>query len=98
MANAKEIIGDNFVSALKYEDLKTGEIKEIKTDGVFAAIGYEPNTDLVKNLVEINEEGKIIVDCKTQKLLTKAFGPPATPPMFYITKSTSPSATPSKRR
>ena len=67
MANAKEITGDNFVSALKYEDRKTGEIKEIKTDGVFAAIGYEPNTDLVKNLVEINEEGKIIVDCKTQK-------------------------------
>ena len=67
MANAKEITGDNFVSTLKYENRKTGEIKEIKTDGVFAAIGYEPNTDLVKNLVEINEEGKIIVDCKTQK-------------------------------
>lgn len=67
MANAKEIIGDNFVSAFKYEDRKTGEIKEIKTDGVFAAIGYEPNTDLIKNLVEINEKGKIVVDCKTQK-------------------------------
>ncbi|MDP3015156.1 MAG: FAD-dependent oxidoreductase [bacterium] len=67
MVNAKEIIGDNFVSALKYEDLKTGEIKEIKTDGVFAAIGYESNTDLVKNLTEINKEGKIIVNCKTQK-------------------------------
>lgn len=67
MANAKEIIGGNFVSALKYEDRKTGEIKEIKTDGVFAAIGYEPNTDLIKNLVKIDEQGKIAVDCKTQK-------------------------------
>ena len=67
MANAKEITGDNFVSTLKYENRKTGEIKEIKTDGVFAAIGYEPNTDLVKNLAKINEKGKIVVDCKTQK-------------------------------
>lgn len=67
MANAKEIIGKKFVDALKYEDRKTGEIKEIKTDGVFAAIGYEPNTDLVKNLTKTDEKRKIIVDCKTQK-------------------------------
>lgn len=67
MANAKEITGEKFVGALKYEDRKTGEIKEIKTDGVFAAIGYEPNTDLVKNLTKTDEKGKIIVDCKTQK-------------------------------
>lgn len=67
MVSVKEIIGDNFVSALKYEDRKTGEIKEIKTDGVFATIGHEPNTDLIKNLVKINEQGEIVVDCKTQK-------------------------------
>lgn len=66
-ADTKEIIGDNFVEGLKYEDRKTNEIKEIKLDGVFVAIGREPNIDLIKNLVEIDKDRKIIVDCKTQK-------------------------------
>mgnify|MGYP001577007539 CR=1 FL=1 len=67
MANIKEIIGDKFVNAIKYEDKKTGEIKEIKLNGVFVEIGYEPNTYLVKNLVQTDEKEKIIVNCKTQK-------------------------------
>lgn len=67
MANVKEVIGDKFVNAIKYEDKKTGDIKEIKLDGVFAEIGYEPNTYLIKNLVQTDEKEKIIVDCKTQK-------------------------------
>lgn len=67
MAEVEEIFGDKFVSGLKYKYLKTGELKEIKTEGIFVAIGYNPNSDLFKNLVELDRHGAITVDHKTQK-------------------------------
>jgi len=70
MAKTLEIIGgskNGFVSAIKYEDRQSKEIKEIKTDGVFVAIGYTPNSGIIKDLVKTNEWGKIIIDHQTQK-------------------------------
>ena len=70
MAKTLEIIGgseNGFVSAIKYKDRQNKEIKEIKTDGVFMAIGYAPNSGIVKDLVKMNEWGKIIIDHQTQK-------------------------------
>ena len=70
MAKTLEIIGgseNGFVSAIKYKDRQNKEIKEIKTDGVFVAIGYAPNSGIVKDLVKMNEWGKIIIDHQTQK-------------------------------
>lgn len=67
MAAVKEILGEKFVSGLKYEDRKTGEIKEIKLNGVFISIGYRPNSDLVKDLVKLNEKGEIVVNHQTQQ-------------------------------
>ena len=67
MAITKEIVGETFVSTVKYEDRKSGEIKELKTDGVFVAIGYAPNSAIAKDLVDMNEKRKIITNCKTQQ-------------------------------
>ncbi len=67
MAAVKEILGEDFVSRLKYLDRKTNKINEIKLGGVFVSIGYEPNSGLVKDLVELNKYKQIIVDHKTQK-------------------------------
>ncbi|MDP2855952.1 MAG: FAD-dependent oxidoreductase [bacterium] len=57
-----EIIGDLMVEKLKYQNSKTGEIKELAVNGVFVEIGMKPNTDLVKDLVKTNEQGEIIVE------------------------------------
>ncbi len=67
MAKISEIIGDKFVSNIKYEDRNNGEIKELKVGGVFVVIGYQPNSLLIKDIVEFNQQGKIIVNCKTQQ-------------------------------
>lgn len=67
MAKAVEVFGETLVSGIKYEDRRSGEIKEIKTDGIFVSIGYQSNSGLVKDLVEINEAGKIVVNSKTQE-------------------------------
>ncbi|MGI8775102.1 MAG: thioredoxin-disulfide reductase [Actinomycetota bacterium] len=41
-----EIQGDGKVERAQIENLKTGETKEVRTDGVFVAIGHDPNTKL----------------------------------------------------
>ena len=67
--NAKtlEILGDKFVSRLQYEDINSKKIKELKLDGVFVEIGSVPNADFVKDLVQVNQYGEIIIDHKTQR-------------------------------
>ena len=72
LAQTIEITGENFVSGLKYKDRQTNEIKELKIDGVFVEIGLAPNSFLVKDLVNLNNFGEIIVDPKTQQ--TSLFG------------------------
>jgi len=61
-AEVKEILGDDFVSGLKYMDKTSGEEKAISLQGVFVEIGAAPNSYIVKNLVNLNEQGEIIVN------------------------------------
>jgi alkyl hydroperoxide reductase subunit F len=56
--------GDKGVTALRYQDRKTEEIKEVSLDGVFVQIGLVPNSALVKDLVETNRYGEIVVDAR----------------------------------
>ncbi len=67
MAEVSEISGGDFVSGLKYKDRRSGEAKEINLDGVFVAIGYQPNSDILKGLAEINPGGQIVVNHHTQQ-------------------------------
>lgn len=62
-----EVIGDAFVTGIKYKDLATNEEKELATGGIFVEIGMIPNTDMVKDLVERNERNMIKVDPYTQR-------------------------------
>lgn len=57
-----EILGDAFVSGMKYKDTISGEEKEISAEGVFVEIGTVPNSEMVKDLVELDEKGEIKID------------------------------------
>lgn len=65
-AKALEVVGDKFVTSLKYEDLETNQLKEIKLDGIFVEIGSVPNIEFVKDLVITNKASEITIDHKTQ--------------------------------
>jgi alkyl hydroperoxide reductase subunit F len=65
-AVAQEIEGKDFVTGLKYRDVKTGEEKELPLDGVFVEIGLTPNSDFVKDFVERDAYGSVKVDARTQ--------------------------------
>lgn len=58
-----EIKGENSVTGVIAESLKTKEVKEIKAEGVFIEIGLLPNSEFVKDVVKLNNFGEIIVDC-----------------------------------
>ena len=62
-----EVKGDKFVEGVIYKDSKTGEQKELKVAGIFVEVGQIPNTDFVKNLVPLDQFGRIKIDPITQK-------------------------------
>ncbi len=65
-AFTKEFFGEDVLKGLKYEDRKTGKIKELTVDGAMIEIGREPRSDIV-DFVDKTDEGKIESDnyCKT---------------------------------
>lgn len=62
-----EIVGNEFVSGMKYKDMATGEEKILAVEGVFIEIGSVPNSGLIKGLVDTDEIGRIIVDPRTMR-------------------------------
>ncbi len=66
-AEVKEILGEQTVTGLRYQDLKEGTVKELAVNGVFVAIGTVPNSDFIRNLVDTNQAGEILVDQRTAK-------------------------------
>jgi len=61
-----EVEGKDLVTGVKYQNAKSGEIKELPLDGVFVEIGLLPNSDFVKDLVDRDAYGAVKVDAKTQ--------------------------------
>jgi alkyl hydroperoxide reductase subunit F len=64
-AEVQEILGEQAVTGLRYQDKTTGAIRELAVSGVFVAIGSLPNSDFVRDLVDTNQAGEILVDHKT---------------------------------
>jgi len=62
-----KVEGNKFVESLIYKDKETKEEKTIQVSGIFVEIGQTPNTLFIKDLVKINDYGKIVVDPVTQR-------------------------------
>lgn len=60
-------LGEQFLQRVRIKNTESGAEEELGVSGAFVAIGYQPNTDLVKDLVSLNERGQIIVDHKTMR-------------------------------
>jgi thioredoxin reductase (NADPH) len=48
------------VTAARLRDVKTGQVSEHPTDGIFVAIGHQPNTSLLEGQLEMDDAGYII--------------------------------------
>ena len=57
-----EVQGDDFARKLILNDA-SGERKELEADGIFVERALTPNTDMVKGLVELDEQNRVVIDC-----------------------------------
>lgn len=62
-----EICGENSVEELILHDNRTNEKSKLSVSGIFIAVGMKPQSDLVKNLVKLDDAGYICAgeDCRT---------------------------------
>ena len=62
----QQVVGDQFVTGLALV-ATNGETRLLAVDGVFVELGLLPNNDLVHDLVELDNEGRVIVNhhCET---------------------------------
>ena len=63
----EEVSGKNGLNYIRYKNTKTDEISEYRAQegdffGVFVFAGYSPDTELVKDIIELNEHGYVITN------------------------------------
>lgn len=61
-AKTTEILGDKFVTGIKYE--QDGKEKKLDVKGVIIEIGRAPNTEPFKDIVELDNHEHIMIDCQ----------------------------------
>lgn len=61
----EEVLGEDKVTGLKIKNIQTGEISTLRLDGLFVAIGHQPNTDFLKGQLELDQKGYIVLKGRT---------------------------------
>jgi len=52
-----EVLGENKVEAVRIKNTQTGEKQDIPVSGFFIAIGHQPNSDIFKDWLDMDEAG-----------------------------------------
>jgi len=60
------VVGDNFVTGVKWKNVKTQEEQLLPVAGVFVEIGLIPNTTWIGASVKLNEYKQVLTDPRTQ--------------------------------
>ncbi len=54
-----EVLGDDVITGLQLKDVHSGEQRELEVGGLFVAIGHSPNTEFLKGVVELKDNGYV---------------------------------------
>jgi thioredoxin reductase (NADPH) len=57
-----EIVGDRMLRSLRLRNVKTGQSSDLEVDGIFVAVGLEPNSQVFSQIVPLDEAGFIVTD------------------------------------
>jgi thioredoxin reductase (NADPH) len=68
-----DVMGDGRVQGVKTRNLKTGAEGEILVDGLFVAIGYDPNTEIFRGQVQLDQKGYVAVKNETESSVPGVF-------------------------
>lgn len=58
----EEIIGDDIVEKIKVRNVKNQEVNELEVNALFVAIGNKPNTEVFKDIIDLDPNGYIIAN------------------------------------
>lgn len=58
-SETNEVLGDKKVNAVRIKNNKTGEKQEVPVSAFFVAIGHQPNSDIFKGWIDMDEAGYI---------------------------------------
>jgi len=72
-STVKEITGDDKVTGVQLHNLKSGKDSHVNAEGVFVAIGYEPNTGFLKGKVELDSQGYVVTRKDTETSIPGVF-------------------------
>ena len=62
-----EVLGESVVEGVRARNNQTGDIQVIDVTGVFIAIGHKPNTELFKDVLDMDDVGYLITEGKSTK-------------------------------
>jgi thioredoxin reductase (NADPH) len=68
-----EVLGDTKVDGLLLSDTRTGDQHRMSVDGLFVAIGYQPNTEAFRDWLDIDEKGYLVVHDETGSRIEGVF-------------------------
>jgi thioredoxin reductase (NADPH) len=69
----EEVIGAEKVRGVKLKDTQTGDLSDLDIEGLFIAIGYEPNTAAFRDWLEVDEKGYLVVRDETRSKIDGVF-------------------------
>ena len=69
----QEILGKNYVEGVRLKRIDTGEETTLKCEAVFVAVGHEPNTQVFRGQVELDEKGYVVVKDETRTSVEGVF-------------------------
>lgn len=58
----EEVMGDNETSSIRLKNVKTGASRILDIDGLFVAIGHEPNTAFLKGRLKLDDHGYVVAE------------------------------------
>jgi len=68
-----KVVGEKRLTGVLLKDLTTGEVEEVKVDGLFINIGHLPETDFLQGTLNLDEHGYIITDDRLRTNLPGVF-------------------------
>ena len=69
----EEVVGADKVRGVKLRDTRTGDLSDLDVEGLFVAIGYEPNTAAFRDWLEVDEKGYLVVRDETRSRIDGVF-------------------------
>ena len=68
-----DVVGEAKVRGVKVRNLKTGKDVELEVDGLFVAIGYDPNTEIFRGQVDLDSKGYVAIHNGTESSVPGVF-------------------------